>query len=79
MASAAYDQRRPRIPAELARQVDEVRGDVPFNRWVVAALEEALGMGPGGTSPASPRAAESPPALRVRRGSESPSMSRFKS
>ena len=66
-----YDPRRPRLPADLAGRIDAVRGDVAFNRWVVRALEEALGAGsapsdPGEVSPrvarpAPPRAPDSKP------------------
>jgi hypothetical protein len=35
---------RPRVPVELARRIDAVRGDVPFERWVARALEEKLGI-----------------------------------
>jgi hypothetical protein len=55
--SMEYDGRRPRLSVELAARVDAVRGQVPFERWVRGALEQALdGQGPGDTSSvASPR------------------------
>lgn len=37
-----YDARRPRLPKDLAARVDAARGQVPFNRFVVEALEKAL-------------------------------------
>lgn len=32
-----------RLPVGLAARVDEVRGEVPRNRWLVRAVERALG------------------------------------
>lgn len=43
MAQTVYDRRRPRLPLLLAQEIDRVRGQVPFNLWVVRALEAALG------------------------------------
>lgn len=73
--SMDYDGRRPRIPVALTERIDGARGQVPFNRWVVRALEAALGEpsglarekpgtpGVGGVSPArgsaSPRTSKS--------------------
>jgi hypothetical protein len=34
-----YDGRRPRIPAELGRRIDEARGQVPFERFVRGMLQ----------------------------------------
>lgn len=36
-------ERRPRIPEDLADRIDELRGDVPFERFVRRTLEAALG------------------------------------
>lgn len=33
---------RPRVPLDVAERIDLVRGDVPFERWVLRALEKAL-------------------------------------
>jgi hypothetical protein len=41
-----YDGRRPRLPAELAARIDAERGQVPFERWVRGALEQALSGSP---------------------------------
>lgn len=46
-----YDGRRIRVPKDLARRMDEVRGQVPFNRWAVQALEAALADERPGLSP----------------------------
>lgn len=32
-------ERRPRIPTDLAQQIDQARGDIPFERFVRRALE----------------------------------------
>lgn len=37
------NDRRPRIPEELAARIDERRGLVPFNRYVVDLLEKVHG------------------------------------
>lgn len=39
-----YDPRRPRIPVQLAAEIDAVRGKVSFNRWVVSRLADSLGV-----------------------------------
>jgi hypothetical protein len=65
-----YDKRRPRIPADLGRRIDEARGQLYFDAFVRQAVEAALGRpdegpkaqpprgsgSPGTTAPAPPRA-----------------------
>jgi hypothetical protein len=55
-------ERRPRIPGDLAERVDVARGDVPFERWVRRAVEQALGTGgtPGGAPRPSAEAVTAP-------------------
>lgn len=43
------------MPVELARRIDGARGQVPFNRWVVQALEKALAGGEVDGPPAAVR------------------------
>jgi hypothetical protein len=78
IGSMDYDGRRPRVPVELAKRIDGIRGQVPFERWVREALEAALseakgpplgeqaGPGPVGSSepvrPAAPPRAPEPEA-----------------
>lgn len=40
--SGAMKVRRPRIPEDLAKRIDGIRGDVPFERWVRRQIEEAV-------------------------------------
>jgi hypothetical protein len=49
-----------RFPDGLVERIDEARGDVPRTRWVVRALEAALGGASCQESSASPRAPERP-------------------
>jgi hypothetical protein len=42
VGSMEYDGRRPRVPKVLAERIDRERGQVPFERWVREALEQAL-------------------------------------
>jgi hypothetical protein len=42
-AIVQYDRRGPRIDVELAAQIDRVRGDVPFDRFVRSLLSQAVG------------------------------------
>ena len=69
MAVTAYDSRRPRIPRELASSIDEARGNVSFNAWVVRALEVAVGEARVVTPTPEPHA--------LRRGSDSNSLRNF--
>lgn len=57
--------RRLRIADELAERIDAVRGDVPRDRWVARALEQALGSSahdgrPAGQREVGSRAASAP-------------------
>lgn len=68
-----YDARRPRLPKELAQTIDRLRGQMPFNAFVVRALEMSLEDVNAGDDPLS--APEPKPARR----SSSPSLDRFRS
>lgn len=39
-----YDARRPRIPVALGAAIDDARGQVSYNRFVVSRLADALGV-----------------------------------
>lgn len=63
-----------RVDDDLADRIDEARGDVPRQRWMLRAFEAALG---GQVSPGLAQQGRVFTGAAIERGSPSPSLERF--